>query len=195
MITSNIQICNMALSRIGVSMPIASLSESSTAARVCALWYEPVRDRLLASAPWPFATKQADLQDIGGPPEEWLYRYRYPNDCLAILRISDLTVNGRQPFIVVTDIDNDAMAILTDAENAIAEYITRVETVTMFPVDFADALTWAIAAEIAMPLAVKADLAQAAAKAAQAALDNALTRSFNESYTERAESQFIDARG
>jgi len=56
-----VQICNVALSRIGHREPIASLDDKSEEAVVCNAIFQTVRDSLLGAWPWPFSIKHTAL--------------------------------------------------------------------------------------------------------------------------------------
>jgi hypothetical protein len=89
-------IANMALSAIGTRSTIASLTEDSTEAQTCSLWFDQVRDGLLRSLPWNWARRQVVLaiyKSAAGtpenpqgalpePPRPWRYEYSWPADCL-----------------------------------------------------------------------------------------------------------------
>ena len=52
---SVVEICNIALTRIGQNEPIVSLTEQSKAAELCSLHYATCRDEVLRDFDWPFA--------------------------------------------------------------------------------------------------------------------------------------------
>jgi hypothetical protein len=100
---TEIVICNMALSRIGVSEPLtgdedgtlAACTDTSVAKSQCELFYERCRRRLMSAVPWPFARKFKTLtrvSDGGTSPnreiwaDEWQNAYGYPDDCLIARR-------------------------------------------------------------------------------------------------------------
>jgi hypothetical protein len=180
--TTQLNVCNVALMRIGVSIPIADLTEGSNEARVLNTVYLPTLDRVLAEAPWPFATRYISLQDIGTPPEGWTYRYRYPTDCVALRRlvVSVTDFASKYPFQVVEDVASNALAVCTDLEAPLAEYTARITAANLFPVAFANALSWALAAEIAIPLSANAGLGKQAGDQYQAALNMAYASAMNE---------------
>ncbi|MGR7394096.1 hypothetical protein ACU63O_11170 [Klebsiella aerogenes] len=84
---SVIEICNRALSNIGNNRSINSLNEASKEAGQCSLYYESIRDAVLADFDWNFATKTVALADTNNPPLDWDYAYTYPTDCLKIIEI------------------------------------------------------------------------------------------------------------
>ena len=88
---SVIEICNRALSNIGNSRSINSLTEASKEAGQCSLHFDSCRDAALADFDWNFATKRLALADTNNPPPDWAYSYQYPTDCL---RITEIMVPG-----------------------------------------------------------------------------------------------------
>jgi hypothetical protein len=77
---ADVDICNLALSHVGVSTEIANLdTERSKEAQACRRFYEPTREEVLRAFAWPFATRFVDLQLVEEEPnDEWAYSYRYP---------------------------------------------------------------------------------------------------------------------
>lgn len=84
---SVVEICNRALSNIGNSRSINSLTEASKEAGECSLHFEACRDAVLSDFDWNFATKRVALADTSNPPPDWEYAYQYPSDCLRISEI------------------------------------------------------------------------------------------------------------
>lgn len=155
---SVVQICNMALTRIGQSQLIASLEEQSLAAELCTLHYAEARDNVLRDFDWPFAEARVFLSDIGSPPVNWAYRYRYPTDCLKARRLAipgneNPTSDERTPYNVVYAVGG--RAIITNQEAAELVYTVRVEDTTYFDPMFVSALSWRLAAELAIGLQVR----------------------------------------
>lgn len=94
-----IDICNMAVSNIGISPTMQSISppDQTVQAQTCAFWYPKVRDQLLQGAPWNFADTNELLAqepvnanvDVVAMPG-WGYSYSYPNDVLQPLAVTTL---------------------------------------------------------------------------------------------------------
>src|SRR5579884_3399135 len=87
-------ICNMALSHLGVSTGIQTFNDQTEQAKSCSFWYRRCRDQLLKSAPWDFAyTYQALASDASNVPGTlfaypgWSYAYQLPNDCLQPIAV------------------------------------------------------------------------------------------------------------
>jgi len=192
MAISDVQICNMALSRIGVSQPISSMSEASNEARMCSLWYAHCRDTVLQAFPWKFARKVSALQDIGTPTVGWSYRFRYPNDCLKALKVSPdasdriATSTGsilsKIVFDVVSDESSAGKAIVSDQDGLYLHYTAAITDPTLFDPLFTSALAWLLASEIAGPLATKPEYANAARDGYTVTVNEAFATSLNEGY-------------
>lgn len=195
---SVVQICNIALTRIGQSQLIDSLSEQSIAAQLCVLHYEACRDELLRDFPWPFAVRRVTLADLGTPPDGWSYRYRYPVDCIRALRVSTPGIRQpthaqRVPFEVVHA--EGGRALLCDQSPAELVYVGRVEDTTYFDPLFVSALAWRLAAELAMGLQASAANYQAAFQQYRLTIDMARVNAFEESEEGvPPESEFITGR-
>ena len=88
--SSDVEICNMALTRLGQSR-IASLSQSGLEAEMCTLYYAQTRDELLSSYEWPFAMERKVLAaEAGTNLTEYDYKYTLPTDLLRpITQISE----------------------------------------------------------------------------------------------------------
>ncbi len=162
---SDIDICNLALMRLGTRSTIAALSEGSAEANVCALVYPVVREALLARHPWNFARRRVLLADLGHPPFGWRYRYATPSDCLRVWEVDGPTT----PFEISGDLDtqgNPIQVILTDRPRAWLTYTARVTDPALFNVRFVEALSWMLAAEMAIALTGDTALAQGCLQAA-----------------------------
>lgn len=162
---SVVQICNMALTRIGQSQVINSIDEQSLAAELCSLHYEDARDAVLRDFDWPFAEARVYLADIGSPPMNWCYRYRYPTDCIKARRIAipgneNPRSDDRIPFKIIHA--GGGRAIITNQPQAELVYTTKVEDTTYFDPLFVSALAWRLASEIAMGLQARPENYQAA---------------------------------
>jgi hypothetical protein len=193
---SVVQICNIALSRVGITRTIASLDEDSQEASTCNLLFEPTRDALLRSYPWAFARAEQDLALVEeDPTDDWGYSYRRPTDCLQARRIM---LGARiesipAPFSIGSD--SAGQLIYSDETDARLEYTRLVDDVAIWPEDFAQALCWALAAEIALPLSVDEGRRQAAKGEAAMALKEARAKNENEGQEDPpVQSEFIRAR-
>ena len=84
---TKVEICNLALGRIGRKAAITSLTENSAEARACARIWDVTRQALLREFTWGFSRKVALLALSTESIPGWEYLYAYPSDCLQALRI------------------------------------------------------------------------------------------------------------
>lgn len=203
----DIAICNLALSRIGVTIKIDSLDARCQEAIELKAVYELVRDRVLGAAPWPFAKSVSLLQKTGATPVRWAYRYEYPNDCIRVRSIyppapagtrSDsfrawLKVN-RAAYELELD-GTDARTIVTDLDGAIIEFTKRITNPGLFDPAFVSAFAWGLSAEVALSLAKTVDHAKNAGAMYQQAVNEALAAALNEEVRDDPpDSQFVLVR-
>lgn len=152
-----VEICNIALYRIGWKTKISALTDGTTEAEMCNAFYDHCRRKALAKADWHFARKRLALTpESGDPPSEWAYQYQWETDCLAPRRLVDgLQVAQRDQFVNFTiawDDDVNKRLIYTDMDNAALIYTYDEQDPAQFPPLFEDYLSWFIASEVAMPL-------------------------------------------
>lgn len=154
-------ICNMALAHVAVGVRILDVdTEPGVEAQNCRLFYEPCIKILLEMQEWDFAKRQVQLQSLGSPPDEWQYRYAYPNNCALALRIinpyapRNPTREQKIPFEIVNRTDSYGKAILCDQEEAILEFNELLTDSTLFSATFSYGLSLFIASNLAMPLSV-----------------------------------------
>lgn len=160
--TSEIDICNRALSRLGTRATIATLSENSTEARTAAIWYAATRDALLRAADWNFARRRVVLALSATPAASaWRFRYALPADCLRLLRIEP---EGGLPMAMPPCAfelagDTGGRVVFSDLERAQAVYVARIGDPSQFDAGFTAALVDQLAAHMAWPLTQKTDVA------------------------------------
>lgn len=111
--SSEVDVCNLALANIGTRSTIAALTEDSNEARACNLWYATTRDEVTGMAFWNFARKTVNLSLIKSAPgtptnpsatgtawtpdwpaPPWLYEYAYPSDCIQMRFLSPQITTG-----------------------------------------------------------------------------------------------------
>lgn len=150
MATSNVQIVNNALVKIGASN-IISLTENSEAARAANLIFEQVRDATLRDHLWNFAAGRAALaEDAVAPAFGYVYSYALPADCLRVLHLErkDMVfkIEGRK--------------LLTDESPARILYIKQVTDPNQFDAMFTEAFSARLAAELAISISESNSLFQ-----------------------------------
>lgn len=196
---NDIEICNIALSRVAHTQPIVSFTERSKAAEQCKVFYSTLRELVLTDFPWPFAESVVTLADIGSPAPGWAYRYRYPADCLKVREIIEpgqrrpRNADMQIPFAI--GFDSGGRVIHTDQPLASVRFTFRVENPTFFDALFADALAWRLGMDLALPLSSKPDLQQYCKQGYAEALTLAQASAFNESQDDpEPESEFVSVR-
>jgi hypothetical protein len=215
--SSEVEICNMALSNIRAA-GINSLDENSLQAQQCKLKYPLMRDMLLREAPWRFAHRIASLVVRVETVHNWVYVYQYPSDCLYINKIllnyenfsSDSTPTYRHRHIAdiyvpdldrqvkydVMNVESDKVIVCNDVD-VFASYRARVTNPNLFDTVFNQALAWLLAAELAVPLVGVEKgraLRQDAYQIYTAYLGSSIADDMNESYTVPPDSDFITIR-
>lgn len=163
MATSAVEICNMALIRVGVKSTIQSLSEASTEAEACAVLYDTQRDVALASWWWSWATGRAELARLSvDDRDDWTYTYSLPTD---LIQPRHLWPGGRTPdletevpYTLEADSAGTATVLLTDHDAPLLHYTRRITTIPMYPPFFVNALAWLLAAELVIALQLRPEL-------------------------------------
>lgn len=209
--STQIGICNRALSRIKAERLVALDGRSQAAVELAALWPE-ARDAVLRDHPWNFARKRLALALLTDEYEGWDYAYSYPSDCIRALWLynsnaSDtygtLSFSNTQAWNYVENVkfeialaqNGTSRVLLSDEADAILLYTARVETPALFDAMFADALAWRLAAELALSLRGDVQVQQAMAQQYMLVLSQAQRENANEGYKHPNEaSNFLAAR-
>lgn len=150
---SNVEICNLALSHLGSGKEISNLeTDRSSEALVCRRFFDITVDLVFRGFDWPFATRFVSLGLVEtDPTEEWGFSYRYPTDCRRFIRIPSGVRNdsreSRTPYKIMSD--SQGRLILTDKEDAQAEYIALLTDPQQWPNDFSMAVSFLLAVYIA----------------------------------------------
>jgi hypothetical protein len=146
MASSETEICNLALTRIG-HRQITSLSENEKAANLCTLHYPRTRDALLRAHPWNFAIRYAELSQLTTTPAfEFQYAYQLPVACLKVIRTRSEQLGYDYPYRVV------GREVWANTETMAIEYVARIEDVSQYDELFVDLLAQRLAAELAFPI-------------------------------------------
>lgn len=198
---SDVQIANMALSRVMVNQRIAALDEDSTEAAACALWLDPCRDMVLEDLDWPFARARVILAETTEtPPDGWGYHYAYPAHVIALRGLDVGTslagLSLRYTYQVVYDEANDRQAILANVSPATMIYTHAITNPTLFPASFVHALAWRLAAELATDISKSRSLRDRCMQEYGLAMSGAAANAMNqESDGPAPEGESVQARG
>lgn len=220
-----VDICNLALSKMGARVKINNLqTDTSPAAVNCNIWYDHLRRLLLRSAPWGFARNTVSLTQTGSilntPANNdypWLFNYTYPADCVRFRYLlpspapaagvipptpgeplvwAPWMMPSREWRYVVSNV-NDGKVITTNLNMAIGVYNKDVKNSELFDEGFISALSAALAAELILPLSGNVALKGGMVNIAASAIVEAKADDGNESVAMvgPSEVEWIRARG
>ena len=145
---TDIQICNLALARLGDAR-IAALSDATAQAQYCSLFYAQTLEELQTEFDWQFCRKLASLTADATPPAfGYARRFAAPSDFLRLIRLNgiDEDENFSKWEIVDGFIHTDLAA------PAQIEYIAHVTDEDKFPAVFVEIFSAKLAANLALPL-------------------------------------------
>jgi hypothetical protein len=112
------------------------------------------------------------------------YVYTVPSDCVQPRFIYSGLRPPREDQKIEFAVESKRLLtggrqIVTDLENASLVYTARVETVSVWPEEFCDAVAWRLASELAMPLTKKTDVIDWCFKRSEMAAARGLTWGLN----------------
>lgn len=168
MATSKVEIVNLALAKLG-QRSITSLTELSNEAVQAAKCYDRVRRTVLRSSPWRFALKYEYLAASTEEALVYSYAYNLPADCVRIIDAGD-----------GVEFERSGTLLYASTSPVRLRYIYDVQDPNLFDDGFVDALSWALASELAMPVTASLDAMQATRAGYVAALDLARGVSISE---------------
>jgi hypothetical protein len=175
--SSEIDIVNTALGRIGANL-IASLDDPNNEARLSKLELKTTRQTMLRQVNWNFATKWVQLTATADPKvlPEFTNIYRLPHDCLRVQAVK----RTEQDTSAVTDRGLDTIKrwkvsgnyVGADEANAWCRYTVDADA-SLFDPMAAEALIWALAANLCGPLSRSAETRNLAEQKAAVSLNTA----------------------
>ncbi|BEU87826.1 hypothetical protein TAMA11512_12900 [Selenomonas sp. TAMA-11512] len=173
---TKIDVCNMALGYLNVGR-IKSLEEDAAEAKLCDMYYDMVRKRILRMYSWGFARRTEKLTRVRTLLPGWAYVYAYPARAILVRFVFDAEharerEMHRQEFYI-TQLDGTGLIIGSDVEHAWAEYTMDKTEVSTMPVEFINALSHMLASEMAMTLTGNTELMNIHLQLARAAIDTA----------------------
>lgn len=145
MVRSAIDICSMALIKIGANS-ISSFDEGTFESQVAASLYSTVRDAILSAHPWNFALAQKMLPKLAADPiADFSYAYQLPPDCLHVISAG---IDGRGRGLSYRILERN---LHSNADEVVLTYIFRPHEAN-FPPFFDIALIARLASEFCIPL-------------------------------------------
>jgi len=151
-VTSVTDVVNVALRRVGAER-ITSLTDGSKSANVANDIYAGVRDDLLRSHPWNFATKRQQLsQSATAPAFEFDFAYPVPSDWLRTVSVHDNDAGYGTVYYRMEQVGAQR-CIVTSASQVWLRYVYRMTDPNAMAADFLTAWEYALAKDFAIPLA------------------------------------------
>ena len=161
---SEVEIANLALSHLGDSATVSSLSppEGSAQAERCARFYPLARDVMQEEFVWSFCTRRKLLALVANwSSGKWAYAYAVPSEMLHPISVSHPDASSDQVDVLglrpgapfqLEGTDTGQVVILTNQPDAELRYTVRVRDTTKFSAQFVEALSWRLASMLAGPI-------------------------------------------
>lgn len=154
MALNDIALCARALIRIGAA-PITSFDDGTAESEIAGALFGPVRDALLSSYAWGFATGQVALSQLETAPiADFSYAYQMPTDFLRALSAGTGTRGRGLQYRLARG------ALHTNADSVVLTYIFRPDE-EEFPPYFDAALIARLSAEFTIPVTESTSRAEA----------------------------------
>lgn len=151
MLSSKVEICNLALSRIGDKGSVENIDQPKKQTEiVCAKWYDISRQTALRQMMPSFARMREfwALDASYTPAFGYAYAYRYKSDCLKILGIGNL-YQKRNDYAV----EDGHIFVNEDYPQGLpVRYIKDVTDVSRYTPDFIHLFAWFLARDICIEL-------------------------------------------
>lgn len=187
--TTNIDLCNRALMRLGTQSALTSFEDGSVEASVCAAFYDDVLHALLAHPAsmggpvytwqWPRCVGTGLTAPSSNP--RWRYEIALPSDAVRVLRVDNLhteTPNDRrQALFNPHESFGEGMGkaggptlvpvLFTDHQQVSVTYITKTVDIDHWPPVFKRAFWLSLAAAIATTLGIDGSTSAAVAQEAE----------------------------
>lgn len=154
--TSNVEIANRALTKIGANR-IISLEDNTKEGREVKSMFTILRDAELRKFNWRFAIKRASLAAlVDAPAFGYARQFRLPADYIKALQIGDWFPGPDMTDYIGADttpyqIENGVI-LTDDAAPLSLRYVARIEDPTLFDPLFVEAFACKLAMELAEPI-------------------------------------------
>lgn len=161
-ITTEAQVCNLALGLLGHRQFIDDLAEDTPEGEACTVYFATVRNSLLERRDWKFASAEVVLALTTQERNGFGYAYAFPSDCLVprALWTGERNPGAGLPAVFDKQL-NDArngFLLLCDIEEASLRYTVELATVALWPAAFCKAVGAELAVYLAGALPVKPEL-------------------------------------
>lgn len=153
--SSKVQICNLALGRLGASR-ITSLTDNTAEAKLCNLFFDDVAEEVMLEGPWTSTIQRATLnRTVNTPVFEYSYEYQLPTSPKLL---KALAINEETPGNYAYKIEGDKL--VTDLSSVKLLYIARLDDTEAYDPMLKRAITSRLTAELAYAITGSASLAE-----------------------------------
>ncbi len=153
---SEVDICNLALQKIGEDKRIVALTDDTKAARELAIAYPLQRDAELRRNRWKFCLARASIAaDAAAPsPSVFLYQYALPADFLSLIELTDYRLpSPTEPEQYQFRTGSAGTMIETDLTAPLRiRYVAKITDTTRYDPLFVQALACSIAMQVCEPI-------------------------------------------
>jgi len=177
-----VDICNLALSRVGDAATLSGLNppEGSAEADHCRRLYPLARNNLFEAHNWTFLTRRKALAELKADSFAWKHVYSLPADMIhAIGVFSSDDKFCEHSWNYEIEYTDTGRVLYTDCEDATLRYTQHTEEAERFSPLFVDALGWLLATYLAGAIIRGkggAEVARALTQGYQLALTQAINR-------------------
>lgn len=160
MATSEVKICNKALTRLG-ARTISDLTGTGTEEMLCNQFYADTRDLLLTEYDWPFAIGRVQLAQLSGDTmSKYDYKYQLPlnpeiHRLIGLINIADETYEDLDEEWVI-----EGKELHTDQTPCAIKYIKTITDPNKFTRTFIEATALRLASQICIKLTQDMNLYQ-----------------------------------
>lgn len=156
---SDVGICNSALIKLGVGIPITAIdpSDGTKNANLCSEQYAKLRDDLLRAHDWNFAVKRVKLGQLSDTPAFGFdFAYQLPSDWIKTLLVSPSISDSAAVRYAI-----EGRTILSNSSDIYLRYISRITDPNVMDASFREALAWRIAIDLAQPVTASTTVQEA----------------------------------
>lgn len=163
--SSAVDICNLALGRLGDSANISSIDppDDSVQAHHCATFYPIALRQALDKHAWRFATRRAALSErTNEASDEWDHCYAVPSDFVSLVRVTSPGIDSIDLDYDIEIAADDKQVIYADVNPLALVYVSSSVSSTLFSPSFVSYLSSLLAHHLAGPI-LKGDVGASAA--------------------------------
>lgn len=189
MALSDVALCSRALIRIGAA-PITSFDDGTAESEIAGALFAPVRDALLSSYAWSFASGQVSLTQLETQPlADYSFAFGLPTDFLRAISAGTGTKGRGLNYRIARG------ELHTNASAVVLTYIFRPEE-EEFPPYFDQALIARLSAEFTIPITENTSRAEAHYRIAENEFERARQVDAQQDTPNKIENfSLIDVRG